>query len=383
MRVLVIRIDSIVLFPPALNLVDALSSLGHEVTLIANDALLLPKAIRDRPNVNLVDLGPMPPFPVSVLHGFEARRIIRSYLDDNHDRFDVVWTTTDLAARDAGDRVLDMCHVMQMSELVESVPLYTQGNIPLKSRRTIEYAQQAFRVVVPEYNRAHIQKTWWDLPATPTVLPNKPSLGNVPPAHEVSPQIDETLSREEKKILLYQGVYASDRNLKPFAESLEYLGGEYALYLMGKPIGDKQKQLVLDLCDQYDDVHYLGFVAAPNHLSFTHYGRIGLLPYVPSSADRYSKLNALYCAPNKIWEYAYFGLPMVGSDVPGLTHAFREHDMGITTNCEDPRAIAEAIRHIEERYDQMSANSQQFFDHVDTIAIVDSIMQDAESHLKR
>lgn len=380
MRVLVIRVGSINIFPPAINLVDVLSSLGHEVTLIANDAPLLPSSIAERPNVDLVNLGSMPPFPVSVLHGFEARRIIRSYLERNHDRFDVVWTTTDISARDAGDRLLDMCHVMQLSELVETVPLYTHGNIPLKSRRTIEYAQKAFRVVVPEYNRAHIQKAWWNLPVTPTVLPNKPSLGGVLPAQEVSPQIDEVLSSETRKVLLYQGVYASDRNLAPFAQSLEYLDGEYALYLMGKPLSDGQRAMVQGLCDQYEHVHDLGFVGAPGHLSFTHYGHIGLLPYVPSSADRFSSLNALYCAPNKIWEYAHFGLPMVGSDVPGLAHVFREHDMGVTTNCEDPRAIAKAIRYIEERYGQMSSNSRNFFDQVDIVDIVDSIMRDAQEH---
>lgn len=383
MRVLVIRVGSIGIFPPAINLVDILSSLGHEVTLIANDALLLAESIRTRPNVDLVDLGPMPPFPLSVLHGFEARRIIRSYLGDNHDRFDVVWTTTDISARDAGDKLLDMCHIMQISELVESVPLYTHGDIPLKSRRTIEYAQKAFRVVVPEYNRAHIQKTWWNLPTTPVVLPNKPSLGEVRPAGVVSPNIDATLAREKRKILLYQGVYASDRNLAPFAEALEYLDGEYALYLMGKPLSDAQGDLVKELCRRHEHVHDLGFVAAPDHLSFTHYGHIGLLPYVPSSADRFSKLNALYCAPNKVWEYARFGLPMVGSDVPGLASAFRGHNMGVAVNCEDPKAIADAVRHIDGRYDQMSRSGRQFFDEVDTVEIVNSIMKDAETYIKR
>ena len=41
--------------------------------------------------------------------------------------------------------------------------------IPIK-----KYTQSAWKTVVPELNRAYIQKIWWDLEKTPVVLPNKP-----------------------------------------------------------------------------------------------------------------------------------------------------------------------------------------------------------------
>lgn len=381
MHVLVIKMGDIRALPPAISLVYILKQLDCEVTLVTNEAQFLPEDLQKCSHVHIVNLGPVPRFPISVLEGLISRRKVRSYIKKHYKEFDVVWTTTDVSARDAGDTLLEMCHIMQLPELTEAVPLYTHAGIPLKSNRTIEYARNAFRVIVPEYNRAHIQKTWWNLEKTPIVLPNKPSTAEIRPSYEVSPEIDAVFSHETRKILLYQGAYGGDRDLTAFAQSLQYLNDEYALYLMGKAASKAQSETVAALCGEYQNVHDVGFLAAPQHLSFTHYGYIGVLPYAPSPAGRYSKLNALYCAPNKIWEYSRFGLPMVGSDVPGLTQPFAEHGMGLAVDCNDPQAIASAVRAIEENYASMSANSKSFFEHTDIAAIVESILYDVQSSL--
>lgn len=69
---------------------------------------------------------------------------------------DLLWTTTDSTVRDLGKLVFKYKHVMQMMELIEDIPLipglpYIQSNLK-------QYAKKAYKVVVPEYNRAHIQK---------------------------------------------------------------------------------------------------------------------------------------------------------------------------------------------------------------------------------
>ena len=57
---------------------------------------------------------------------------------------------------------------MQLMELVEYVPKFPL--IPKKNLfkfNITKYAHHAWKIVVPEINRAYIQKVWWDLEKTP------------------------------------------------------------------------------------------------------------------------------------------------------------------------------------------------------------------------
>ena len=85
---------------------------------------------------------------------------------------DVLWTTTDATVRELGDIVLDYCHVMQVLELIRDIPKFPYQNRIMS--HLDRYAKKAWKVVVPEYNRAYIQQVWWELDRTPVVLPNKP-----------------------------------------------------------------------------------------------------------------------------------------------------------------------------------------------------------------
>lgn len=71
-----------------------------------------------------------------------------------------------------------------------------------------------------------------------------------------------------------------------------------------------------------------GFVAAPNNLAVTLYGHIGLPLYKAAKYSHNSVSNARYYASNKIWECSRFGLPVVGSDVPGFASEFKDGGMG-------------------------------------------------------
>jgi glycosyltransferase involved in cell wall biosynthesis len=57
-------------------------------------------------------------------------------------------------------------------------------------------------------------------------------------------------------------------------------------------------------------------------------------------------LNNILCAPNKVFEYAHAGLPMVATCQPTIKRMFDEFSIGRLVGCgEDPdaRALAEAI----------------------------------------
>lgn len=375
MNIVVIRVGEISRFPPAISLVNALLDLGHNVTLLANDVKNLPLRMVNRDGLHLVDFGERGSRLRNFVHIVTDHELIKNYLHEYKDEIDLVWATTDLSARAAGNELLDFPYVLQLSELVEYVPLLKGSDSRLHYRNIENLARQASRVVVPEYNRAHIQQAYWNLPRLPKVLPNKPypdsSINNI----VVPNNLLETIVNEKRKILLYQGVYTGDRSLEAYAKAVNLLGNEYALYIMGAAL-ESGVDWFRDLSKITDRVVDLGFIAAPNHLAISRYGHIGLLPYKATKYSHYSVLNPLYCAPNKIWEYSRFGLPMIGSDVPGLSGAFHGGQMGFTVDG-SPESIAEAAVRIDKDYDGFSIRSKKYYDSIDIKQIVAEILNEA------
>lgn len=377
MHIVVIRRGAAAGFPPVINLVSCLLDLGIRVTLIISEGDKLPKELLKRELLDVVNLGRQEKSTKEYLKRlYSVPKIISGYLRRNKNVIDAVWTMDDVSARDAGSILFEFRHIMFISELVEHVPLFTYRDIPLHSNLVKKLARNAARVVVPEYNRAHIQRVWWDLPVTPAVLPNKP-YPDLPLGDSViDKHILAKLESEKRKIILYQGVYGSDRNLTPYAEAVENLGDDYVLYLMGRAVEEKGKASHAKLCSCFTKIVDLGFVPSPYHLAITPYASIGLLPYVPHKFKHYSIINALYCAPNKIWEYSRFGLPMVGSDVPGLSNIFEGKGIGEIVDG-SPEGIADAIKLIDENYEHYQANSLAYYNSVDVKSAVSLILKDA------
>ena len=99
----------------------------------------------------------------------------------------------------------------------------------------------------------------------------------------------------------------------------------------------------------------------PGHLQITSHAYIGVLSYVPTKETGYSVLNTLYCAPNKVYEFAQFGIPMIGNDNPGLNYLFKTEGIGEMFETWTEDAICEAIKKIEGEYAAYSNNTIDFF----------------------
>ena len=372
--ILLVHCHEISLFPPVLNLLENLLCNGHKVTLITKDeddyfCIKNPylRVIRIRPARRKTAAGNL------LLHGGFQRRL--KYIVTRQMRqHDVLWTTTDATVRELGDTVLDYCHVMQILELIRDIPKFPyQNRIMLHLER---YAKKAWKVVVPEYNRAYIQQVLWNLDRTPVVLPNKPyhlpdSLTGRGSENEQIRRLEDEMEKESRRILLYQGVFEEDRDLTPFAEAAALHSDRCCLYVMGRDNEIRRK-----LCRQFPEVRYIPFLPPPDHLRITRHADFGLLPYIPVGAFHYSPLNALYCAPNKIFEYAAFGIPMLGTRVPGLEIPFQQYQMGI---CCDRNAdsVVKALEMLSQNYDTRSRNSRRYYDSVDLDQIVErEILED-------
>jgi glycosyltransferase involved in cell wall biosynthesis len=119
-----------------------------------------------------------------------------------------------------------------------------------------------------------------------------------------------------------------------------------------------------------DRVLFLPFIKAPHHLYITKLARIGFLTYFPITGNIEQILNVLYCAPNKVFEYAQFGIPMLSNALPALNHIYSEYKCGLSVQSFNPKKLAEAIVEIDENYDFYSSSSKSFFESLDVAEII-------------
>jgi glycosyltransferase involved in cell wall biosynthesis len=275
----------------------------------------------------------------------------------------LVWSTSEKSVHLFGSKYLKVNHIMQLMELIES-PTVKESDFLGKATNLSKIAQNAKVTVVPEYNRAHLMKLWWKLDKIPFLLPNKltlhPRLRNC----EIN-QIDikDKILRiidSGKRIILYQGVVHEQRNLLPFINAINKLKDKYVLVLMTE-LNSFSKKLLFE----NPEIIHIPWIKAPQHLQITSWASIGLLSYEAKKMGNLSILNALYCAPNKIFEYSGFGIPMLSNDCPSLGPIFNQKEIGEIIDFENTESILEAILKIEKFEDDYIENCNSYFDEVD------------------
>lgn len=258
-----------------------------------------------------------------------------------------------------GAGLLRYKYILHIRELYDTFPLYIKMIKP--------YAKAAAAVVVPEFCRASVLKCWLDLDKLPVILPNKP--------YEHPRKRFTTIYNEEnrkmiegmadKKIILYQGHISRDRCIGDMIEVIaKCVNDEYALVLMGK----SHDNYIDELKHNYPNIYHIDYVPAPFHLQITSYAYIGLVTYDDAC------LNNLFCAPNKIYEYSGYGIPMIGRDIPGLRYTIGIGNAGVCVDFNDAEAVCSALKEIESNYDLYSANAELFYDSTNVSEVFQTMM---------
>lgn len=247
-----------------------------------------------------------------------------------------------------GSRLFDYKYALQSNELYDTNSMY--------KKMLKKFAQNATAFIVPEFSRANICMYWYGLKKMPFVIPNFPYIAKGTTDNEDIPKsvIDLMDSIADKKIILYQGVIsAGDRSLGVIADALKEINDDnFVLLLMGKNKNSSYEAIK----EIYDKTYYIPFIAAPKHLWVTGKAHIGVLSY-----DRVS-LNNLFCAPNKIYEYSAFGVPMLGNNIPGLKYCIETNGMGVCADFEDVETVKNAIIRLCEENSGYSKKSKEFFE---------------------
>lgn len=377
MRIIMVHVGDILACPPVLNLLNILEELNIEVVLITTKTKFVAKNTHN--NVLLEELSidykqirtPM----LKLIYVPKIKKMIWERIENYYNDEAFIWITSNVALKYLGNRIISMRYVLQLMELSEKLYYYHKLSMFKLDEKKI--GNGALAVVVPEYNRAHITKAWWGLENLPLIFSNKPYLKE---KIEKNTYVQDRKAKEilkkigNRKIILYQGVLNKERPLDKFIKAIDQLGDKYAFVVMsgGENIYEKIES---------KNYYFIPFVKPPMHLEITSHAYIGVLSYTPVRS-RYSVLNSVYCAPNKIYEYSMFGIPMLGNDIPGLRYAFDTSGAGICIDDFDENLIIQGIKSIENNYEKYAHNSKKFYESLDLRTQLTDILENVNNQMK-
>lgn len=236
-------------------------------------------------------------------------------------------------------------------------------------RAMARIAPRADILTACQSQRAAYMMDWWHLSARPVILPNRP-YGH-PRQRGLSgstPESAQAIARlQGRRTVLYQGAIRDEREVVLLAKGMAAAGLDYQLALMGADVGGS----VARIQEIYPNTVYLGRFPAPLHLEITSHACIGVAAYEDDC------INNRYCAPNKIYEYTGFGIPVLCNTVPGLTQTIGAARAGLCVDFSRPEEVAGALAEMEREYDAYAANARRFFDAADHTEEILKIPEDA------
>lgn len=375
--------DDLVYYPPVLSILHVCAEAGRPVVFIGNYAddegrrRLEATGVTFCPVVRLSDRAPL---WRKLAEKLRFRRQVYKYLRmsgaGSQSRVWLFHSETLCLLHHLTDRHCVIFHPLEFTHPVADWK-YRLLSPSLNLARAV---RKVHRVVCCEYNRAQLTRGVFALDRLPAVLPNKLYVpgtdDDIPLPTDVQQTLDDLLPRlAGKRVILYQGVFLScERRLEEFCEAVRSMPPEYVLVAMGRG------------SDYYDDLRsryaservlFVPFIRPPHHLQVTRLASIGVLSYFPDPSSLAAVINPLYCAPNKIFEYARYGVPMISNDIPGLYYLFMQYGCGeVVPSPMSPAAIRHTIEHIYDHYDRYSACAKAYYNSVDIKRLINEVLEE-------
>lgn len=329
--------------PPLISVAYILNDNGHSVTIISCG---ITQRIKDELRRRGIASEEYPYAQAKSFWGkakeyFLFRMVVNKRLRSLS--FDYLWVEAGYTIRSLGKSLLKHKFILQLSELHE--------DSPAQIKAIGKVISQASLIFMPEYNRTYIYRAWFHLEKSPIVLPNKPYY--LPDKEELNSirknYADKLEVFEKYKVILFQGLITSDRDLSAFAKAVNELGDDYRLVLLGRDFNLVEKYR--SYCPK---LIHIDFITPPDYLLFTSLCHIGIICYDPMI------LNDAFCAPNKIYEYSAFGKPILGNNIPGLK-VLEYNRFGTIVDEQSVDSIISGIKRIETNYEDYCKNGKEFF----------------------
>ena len=349
-------------YPPCISQIRILNDLGADVTVLYGSSDDMVLGLLRKEGIRLVRLeDPRGKFPGKldkVYNWISFRKALLHYFKQIDKNNSILWFGN-------AESILPMSGTLKGWDYVVSfLELLDRHKQRLRVLGPI--ARNAQVVTTCEETRSYLMQNWFNLNEIPYTIPNKPY--NVPYHKEEKPTTESGKHIMEvtngNRFIIYQGIFQNPEYMSALAEVLNDHYQDMYLVLMGI---DKY-HIVNTIKMIHKNTIAVDYIPAPQHLQVTSNAYIGVLYYKPD------ELNKVFCAPNKIFEYSYFGLPIIGNNIPGLFNTIGRANAGVCIDFSYD-SVLKALQYIEENYDEMSRNAVNFYHSVDNVATIKKIAQ--------
>jgi hypothetical protein len=272
----------------------------------------------------------------------------------------ILWIASAKSALALGKKVFNHSYILHILELYE-----------WEKSLLSPYARKATAVIVPDVSRAAIHKVWMGLKRLPSVIPNKPFNHPRTRCMTITDKKlkDQVMEASKKPIVIYQGVLDEHRPLEVFASVMN----DQRDFLSWVIIGEKTKYLdkLYEICPS---LTYLGYIPAPEHLEVTSYAAVGVIQYLMETEYSDQSLNRIFCAPNKVWEYAGFNIPSLAPDFPSLRMYYDRFHAGEICDMASKEDIKNKLNIILGGWDKYTVGCRQLYDSADLAKLYQEVI---------
>ncbi len=122
-------------------------------------------------------------------------------------------------------------------------------------------------------------------------------------------------------VFLYQGLFFKNRGVEELLQTFAQLSGRAQLVLIGK---GELEPLIQEFASRHKNISCLGFIEPKDLLRHTQTADFGVI------ATLRNCLNHEYCLPNKFFEYAAAGVPVLSVGVVELKKLIEKYHCGHT-----------------------------------------------------
>lgn len=333
-KVLFPSIRNLAVLPPVINLINCLGSELAKITVFSYD--LDKDSFLKKIEVITVSENK---YPKSLLKRIKAKLqaywFMYIYLYKNAKNFQYIWIGT-----------WDYKYLNYVSKVFgfKGKIIYHFHELEFEK---LKYCKLADFTVVPEENRLWITYFLGKLKRKPLLLPNIPFLPFIE-FNDVPKEL-QSLKEAGKKIVLYQGLIDfKKRCMNELLEAITFLSESIVLVIM--PMPSTENGILKQLKDRIDSLGLAGKVCIlhsqppPYHLNYIKYADLGIGLYRPIT------LNQIYAAPNRLFEFTKFSVPIILPDFPAFKSLRSSYEYGIiAVNPESSKEISKAIRQVFEK----------------------------------
>lgn len=187
----------------------------------------------------------------------------------------------------------------------------------------------------------------YNCPVVPENLPD------TSPLREFVSQADPGFRR----IVLFHGAISAGRQCETLVNAAKDLDNGTAVVFLGYASPESYLAVLKDCAAQQGTAHKVFFhPAVPNDrvIEYIRSADVGVVFYENTCRNNY------YCASNKLFDFLSVGVPILGSDIPGINEIVQGRDVGIAVDSDNSHKVAKAINRLisdEVSYNRMRENA--------------------------